>query len=176
MDSHISFDHNDLNCVCQVFEKQCFETEKIPADTLKGTVLTGKVLKTGQEKVRLHLDIDKEQAEDETYEFLWKPVTGNLLYCMPEEGTKAVLYFGKADESTGTVIYNIRENGETGENAEIALKDASFLQMKTTNKLSLLAEGKVQLKGKNVMLLMPLGNVETSLPGHRWRRKKEENR
>lgn len=128
---------------------------------------------------------------------------------MPEEGTKAALYFGKADESTGTVIYNIRENGEecgeisdynnryfttkdrkrmylkpsemgllnmTGENAEIALKDASFLQMKTTNKLSLLAEGKVQLKGKNVMLLMPLGNVETSLPGHRWRRKKEENR
>ena len=188
MDSHISFDHNDLNCVCQVFEKQCFEAEKIPADTLKGTVLTGKILKTGQEKIRLHLDIDKEQAEDETYAFFWKPVTGNLLYCMPEEGTKAALYFEKADESTGTVIYNIRENGEecgetsdyhnryfttkdsksmylkpsemgllnmSGENAEIVLKDVSFLQMKTTNKLSLLAEGRVQLKGKNVTFTTP---------------------
>lgn len=107
---------------------------------------------------------------------------------MPEEGTKAALYFEKADESTGTVIYNIRENGEecgeisdyhnryfttkdskrmylkpsemgllnmSGENAEIVLKDVSFLQMKTTNKLSLLAEGRVQLKGKNVTFTTP---------------------
>lgn len=43
----------------------------------------------------------------------------------------------------------------SGENAEIVLKDVSFLQMKTTNKLSLLAEGRVQLKGKNVTFTTP---------------------
>lgn len=43
----------------------------------------------------------------------------------------------------------------SGQNAEIALKDAAFLQMKAANKLSLLAEGQVQLKGKNVTLTTP---------------------
>ncbi len=188
MEADLSFEQGDLNCRCRIFEKECFETEKLSADTLKGAVLTGKVLKTGQEKVKLHLEIDREQDVDEAYEFCWKPVTGNLFYCMPEEGTKAALYFGKTDESSGTVILNIRENGEacgeledynnryfttedskrmylkpsqmglanlSGQNAEIALKDAAFLQMKTANKLSLLAEGQVQLKGKNVTLTTP---------------------
>lgn len=60
----------------------------------------------------MHLDIDKEQSVEEVFDFPWKPVTGNLFYCMPEEGTKAALYFAKADEGTGEVIYNVRENGE----------------------------------------------------------------
>lgn len=188
MDSEITFEHDALNCKCQVFGKQCFETEVMPADTLKGVVLTGKVLKTEQENIKLHLEIDKGQSVEEAYDFPWKPITGNLFYCMPEEGTKAALYFSKADEGTGAVIYNIRENGdECGEladysnryfttknskrmylkpsemgllnmanqNAEIALKDEALLHMKTSNKLSVLAEGQVELKGKNVTLTTP---------------------
>lgn len=188
LDSQIVFEHDDLNCKCQAFERQCFETEAIPADTLKGAVLTGKVIKTEQENVKLHLDIDKEQSVEEACDFPWKPITGNLFYCMPEEGTKAALYFSKADEGTGAVIYNIRENGEecgeladysnryfttknsrrmylkpsemgllnmVNQNAEIALKDGSLLHMKTSNKLSVLAEGQVELKGKNVTLTTP---------------------
>lgn len=188
MDSQITFEHDDLNCKCQAFEKQCFETEIIPADTLRRVVLTGKVLKTEQENIKLHLDIDKEQSVEEAYDFLWKPITGNLFYCMPEEGTKAALYFAEADEGTGAVIYNIRENGEecgeladynnryfttknskrmylkpsemgllnmTDQNAEITFRDASVLHMKTSNKLSVLAEGQVELKGKNVTLTTP---------------------
>lgn len=188
MDSQVTFEHDDLNCKCQAFEKQCFETEIMPADTLRGVVLAGKVLKTEQEKIKLHLDIDKEQSVEEAYDFPWKPVTGNLFYCMPEEGTKAALYFAEADEGTGAVIYNIRENGEecgeladynnryfttknskrmylkpsemgllnmTNQNAEITFRDASVLHMKTSNKLSVLAEGQVELKGKNVTLTTP---------------------
>lgn len=188
MDSRITFEHDELNCKCQAFEKQCFETEIIPADTLKGAVLTGKVIKTEQENVKLHLDIDREQSVEEAYDFLWKPITGNLFYCMPEVGTKAALYFAKADESTGAVIYNIRENGDecgeladysnryfttknnkrmylrpsemgllnmTDQNAEITFDDAALLHMKTSNKLSILAEGQVELKGKNVTLTTP---------------------
>ena len=179
---------NMLSCTCRVFPEECFEAEKIQADTLRGTVIIGTVLETGQEKVRLHLDIDKEQAKEEAYEFLWKPITGNLFYCMPETGTKAALYFDKNDENDTRVIYNVRENGEEcgeladyndryfttdhskrmylkpseigllnmkDQNAEIAMKDASLINLKTSNQVSILAEGQVELKGKEVTFTAP---------------------
>ncbi len=188
MESQSVLADNMLNCTCKVFPKECFEAEKLPADTLRGTVITGTVLETGQEKVKLHLDIDKEQAKEDAYPFSWKPITGNLFYCMPETGTKAVLYFDKNDEDDTRVIYNIRTNGEEcGEladyndryfttddrkrmylkpsemgllnmeeqNAEIAIKDASLLNMKTNNQISILAERQVELKGKEVICTAP---------------------
>ena len=188
MESQSVLADNMLNCTCKVFPKECFEAEKLPADTLRGTVITGTVLETGQEKVKLHLDIDKEQAKDEAYPFSWKPITGNLFYCMPETGTKAALYFDKNDEDDTRVIYSIRTNGEEcGEladyndryfttddrkrmylkpsemgllnmeeqNAEIAIKDASLLNMKTNNQISILAERQVELKGKEVICTAP---------------------
>ena len=188
MESQSVLADNMLNCTCKVFPKECFEAEKLPADTLRGTVITGTVLETGQEKVKLHLDIDKEQAKEEAYPFSWKPITGNLFYCMPETGTKAALYFDKNDEDDTRVIYNVRTNGEEcGEladyndryfttderkrmylkpsemgllnmeeqNAEIAIKDASLLNMKTNNQISILAEGQVELKGKEVICTAP---------------------
>ena len=188
MESQSVLADNMLNCTCKVFPKECFEAEKLPADTLRGTVITGTVLETGQEKVKLHLDIDKEQAKEEAYPFSWKPITGNLFYCMPETGTKAALYFDKNDEDDTRVIYNVRTNGEEcGEladyndryfttderkrmylkpsemgllnmeeqNAEIAIKDASLLNMKTNNQISILAERQVELKGKEVICTAP---------------------
>lgn len=101
-----------LDIRIRVFPKVCFEEEKIPADTLSGTVLNGVVLKTAGETVKMKLDIDKEQEEGKAYPYPWRPITGNFLYCMPEPGTRAALYFGRAEESSGMVVYNIRENGD----------------------------------------------------------------
>ncbi|MDE7044136.1 MAG: hypothetical protein K2O97_03810, partial [Acetatifactor sp.] len=111
METETVFRQNDLNCACLVFPGECFKAERIPADALRGAVITGKVLETKQEMVRLHLDIDSEQAAGTAYDFPWKPITGNMLYCMPEKGTKAALYFAEDDENSGAVIYNVRENG-----------------------------------------------------------------
>ena len=86
--------------------------ERIPADTLQKAVLTGRVLETKQELVRLHLDMDREQDASKAYWFPWRPITGNLLYCMPEKGTKAGLYITGGEERTAEVVYSIRENGE----------------------------------------------------------------
>lgn len=188
MERKAEFRHNVLICIYRVFPKQCFQVEKLYADTLRGAVIEGEVLETRQEQVKLHLDIDQEQAVSEAYEFPWKPITGNLFYCMPEKGTRAALYFNKNDEEEAAVIYNIRENGETcgdladynnryfttdhskrmylkpsemgllnmtEQNAEIVLQDASLLKVKTSNQLSLLAEGQVELKGKTVTITTP---------------------
>ena len=135
--------------------------------------------------VRLHLDIDREQNAATAWDLPWRPLTGNLLYCMPERGTKAAAYFDKDEEDNITVIYNIRENGETcgeladchdryftadngrklylkptemgllnkkEENAQLTLQDGTLLQAKTCNKMSVLAEGQVELRGKQVIL------------------------
>lgn len=188
METESVLEDNILNCTCQIFPKECFKAEKISADTLRGTVITGTILETGQEKVKMHLDIDKEQVKEEAYRFSWKPITGNLFYCMPETGTKAALYFDKNDENDAKVIYNVRINGDecgelvdyndryfttdnskrmylkpseigllnmTGQNAEIAIKDASLLNMKTSNQISIMAEGQVELKGKEVIFIAP---------------------
>lgn len=188
MEVHAVSVGNVLKCDCLVFPQKCFEAERIPAKTLRGAVLTGKVLETGQERVKLHLDIDKEQAVAEAYEFPWKPITGNLMYCMPEVGTKAALYFDRSEEKDAAVIYSIRENGEwcretadyndrylttdggrrmylkpsemgllnmPEQNARIELKDGAVLNMKTGHKISILAEGQVQMKGKRVTLIAP---------------------
>ena len=188
METEAKFINNVLNCTCLVFPKQCFEVELIPADALKSAVLTGKVLKTEQEKVKLHLEIDKEQEIDGAYKFPWKPITGNLFYSMSEEGSKAALYFSTDEERNAAVIYNIRENGEecgetadcinryfttqhekrmylkpsetglvnlTDQNVEISLKDDSGLQVKSTHKISIMAEGQIELKGRNVKMTAP---------------------
>lgn len=188
MEAETALTDNILTCTCKVFPKECFEAEKIPAETLRGAVITGTVIETGQEKIKLHLDIDSEQAVSEAYRFPWKPITGNLFYCMPEIGTKAALYFDKNDETDTRVIYNIRTNGDecgeltdyndryfttdndkrmylkpsemglinmTGQNAEIAVKDDAYLKMRTSNQISILAEGQVELKGKNVTFTTP---------------------
>ncbi len=102
-----------LNCTCRAFPKQCFVMERIPADTLKGAALTGKIIAAKQEMVKLHLDIDEEQPIETACDFPWKPITGNMLYCMPEKGTRAAAYIDKYQEDNIAVIYNIRENGET---------------------------------------------------------------
>ncbi|MDE6914027.1 MAG: phage late control D family protein, partial [Lachnospiraceae bacterium] len=178
-----------LECTCSVFPKKCFQVEKIPAQTLSGAVLNGRILKTRQETVKMHLDIDMEQPVSEAHEFPWEPITGNMLYCMPEIGTKAALYFDAPEESTGRVIYSIRENSDTcdgvsdhsnkyfttdnrkrmylkpyemglinlkGSNADISIKDGLCLNVSTVNKLSVQADGKVELKGKNVKITTPI--------------------
>lgn len=188
MEATVKFKQQILSCTCRVFPIQCFEKERIHADTLRGRVITGRVLETKQETLRLHLSIDKEQTVEKAYDFLWSPVSGNLLYCMPEKGSRVALYFGENEGNHAAVIYTIRENGEkcseladcrdryfttdhdkrmylkpskmglfnlTDENAEISLEDGSILQMKTTKQVSLLAEGQVELKGKNVVVTTP---------------------
>ena len=172
-------------CTCRLFPAQCFSVERIPADTLKGVTLSGRVLQTGAEMVRLHLDIDREQNTATAWDLPWRPLTGNLLYCMPEKGTKAAAYFDKNEEDNITVIYNIRENGETcgeladchdryftadngrrlyvkpsemgmlnrkEENAQLTLQDGALLQARTCNKMSVSAEGQVELRGNQVIL------------------------
>lgn len=188
MTCEISFKHNSIETCVNVYPLECFQADKIQADRLKGVVIEGEVLQTKGEVLRLHLDIDDEQDVATAYDYPWRPIIGNMLYCMPEKGTKVALYFDKNNEENAKAIYNVRENGEyceeladynnryftsdsekrlymkpaemgflhmENQNAEIAISDSSMLRVKTVNKISILAEGQVQLQAKSVTVTAP---------------------
>lgn len=112
MACEVSFDRNGIETCISAYPKACFTAHRIPAEKLKGVVIAGEVLQTKGEVLRLHLDIDETQDVATAYDYPWRPITGNMLYCMPEKGTKAALYFDKDNEENAKAIYNLRENGE----------------------------------------------------------------
>jgi len=78
---------------------------------LHGLSLIGTVLDTTTEQIKLHFDIDDEQDKETAYWFPYVPQQGNVMYCMPQTGTKAVLKFrGECDDS-GVIIHTYRTNG-----------------------------------------------------------------
>ena len=71
------------------------------------------IVGTQGEQVEVAFDIDKSAAGGNSYGFA--PATGNLMYCMPQKGTKTSLYIGNGDEAQGIATGCIRTNGSTCE-------------------------------------------------------------
>ena len=82
MTCEISFKHNSIETCVNVYPLECFQADKIQADRLKGVVIEGEVLQTKGEVLRLHLDIDDEQDVATAYDYPWRPIIGNMLYCI----------------------------------------------------------------------------------------------
>lgn len=65
---------------------------------LKGLALEGKVLSIKNQFLRLHLDIDEYQEAEQAFPYPYVPITGNIMYAMPEVGSKVALYFPDGKE------------------------------------------------------------------------------
>ena len=78
-----------------------------------GMSFVGSIVGTQGEQVEVAFDIDKTAAGGKRYGFA--PATGNLMYCMPQKGTKTALYIGNGDEAQGIATGCIRTNGSTCE-------------------------------------------------------------
>ena len=78
-----------------------------------GMSFVGEVTAACGERVELAFDMDRASAGGNSYGFA--PATGNLMYCMPQVGTKAALYLGSGNEAQGVVSGCIRTNGASCE-------------------------------------------------------------
>ena len=78
-----------------------------------GMSFVGAIVGTQGEQVEVAFDIDQTAAGGNRYGFA--PATGNLMYCMPQKGTKTSLYIGNGDEAQGIATGCIRTNGSTCE-------------------------------------------------------------
>ncbi len=61
--------------------------------------------------MQLELDIDSGRSGQPCYSWTWVPTTGNLMYMMPQAGTRVSLYF-KGDEEESAIAVNCIRSGE----------------------------------------------------------------
>ena len=92
-----------LGSKCQFMETKQYN-EKIA-----GMSLEGDVVKTDKQAVYLRLTIDGQDAIGQ-YPYPWAPLSGNIMYCMPQIGTKASLYFPDHDEKNAIAVNSIHIN------------------------------------------------------------------
>ena len=89
---------------------------------LKGLFLAGTVAWRDRETVKVELDIDRNwrscQETENLYAFDYVPVSGNLLYAMPEVGARVRLYFPEEKESSGMATESIPEQQKFPESSE----------------------------------------------------------
>ena len=90
-------------------KKQLIQFPKIYNDKISGRVINGEVLESNKEKLKVKLDIDSTQNAGSAYEYKYTPFSGNIMYSMPEKGSKVSLYFNNND-SIGTIINCLRTN------------------------------------------------------------------
>lgn len=114
-EKHAAMEKNELIFTYTLGKEQLVSTNKIFNPVFAGMSILGKVLETGGETVKLHLDIDKEQEKATAYPYIWSPDTSSVMYCMPKVGTTVSLYFSNEDETSGRAVNCIRENGSTCE-------------------------------------------------------------
>ena len=93
-----------------------------------GMSFVGSIVGTQGEQVEVAFDIDKSAAGGNSYGFA--PATGNLMYCMPQKGTKTSLYIGNGDEAQGIATGCIRTNGSTCEGTTIESNGGLVLMAK----------------------------------------------
>ena len=78
---------------------------------LKGASFEGTVLERKEERIKVHLDIDDEQDMNRAHFYPWLPEHGNMMYCMPEEGSKVRLVIAGEDERGAIGACCVRQNG-----------------------------------------------------------------
>ncbi len=78
---------------------------------IRGVSLEGTVLERMDENVRVHLDMDEVQEQESAYWYPWMPEHGNMVYCMPEEGSRIRLLIPGEDEREAVGIHCVRHNG-----------------------------------------------------------------
>ena len=88
----------------------CFRAEYINNLDMCGLVLSGKACNIKENGIMIQFDIDQEQNSIAAYEYPWKTITGNLLYCMPEEGSKVLVNMNDDEGTEARAISCLKSN------------------------------------------------------------------
>lgn len=108
---------------------------------LAGTSLKGNVIDRENESVRVHLDIDKDPPKESDILFNYAPLTGNIMYALPEVGTAVSLYFPTAEESEGIAVESFHK--------KILYPDGSVKCLSTyENKMIKMNQSSLEFKGE----------------------------
>lgn len=85
-----------------------------PNRKIAGVSLQGEVERTEGESVYIKLDIDGSGGKA-AHPYPWAPATGSLMYCMPQPGTRACVYFPDCDEANAEAVSSVRSGKQCPE-------------------------------------------------------------
>lgn len=113
--------------------KYRFMKAEQPNCKITGASLKGTIERTEKETVYIKLDVDGENGKA-IYPYQWRPATGNLMYCMPQAGTKANLYFPDCHEGNAYAVSSIRMGSacpefENAQNRVFTTEHGKLLQL-----------------------------------------------
>ena len=148
------------------------KTSRISNQKISGMSLLGTVLGCERETVRLCLDIDAGYQAHNSYAWKWAPTTGNVMYMMPQTGTRVSLYFKGEEESSAMAVNCIRNGGgcagadyrnktlktEHGMQLQLNQEDVEIITLK--NKVMLDDLNGINISGSGTLHVMAIGNVE----------------
>ncbi len=106
---HDSLKNGLLSRRCLLKQESGICREKKYQEKLQGISLSGVVREVKSDRIRLHLDIDTNGKGEILH---WYPWHRNDWFCMPEIGSKAMLYIPMKDESMAYVTDIRRLDGE----------------------------------------------------------------
>ncbi|MDH6351168.1 MULTISPECIES: late control protein [unclassified Brevibacillus] len=109
--------------VCAVPE--AVKQTKLYNKAIIGAAIDGKVIQIGRNQVKLHLNMDKKQEPSKAQWFPYAAEGNQILYLMPELGSKVKLYFPSDDEDDGMVMNSVRHapKGAAVEKQERQMQD-----------------------------------------------------
>ena len=173
------FDRGEL--IFRYLLKDSVKKSIIYNNKFMGLGLTGTVLETRCEQVRVALDIDNGNSTGKFF-YDWYPETGNALYTMPETGAHILLYFGSKDEREGfaahclpgTAKYKRKYQNRfihtnEGNSAQLYKEDVSFsnsgrsslsvgddfVSVRDSGKITVSAQNAIKVNAKRVIISTP---------------------
>ncbi|AZK48552.1 deaminase domain-containing protein [Paenibacillus lentus] len=111
---------------------------------IQGVALEGRVMKRGNNMVKVHLDIDHDPDERGNWWFPYSPEGNNIFHCMPEEGARIKVYFPEGTEKKAIAINSVR-----GKNDE--MKSRTVFQKPTTKVFHMPGDAKMELGEDGVL-------------------------
>ena len=134
----------------KVCREGSIKTKKLYNDEIQGLVVSGEVTDVCDEDVFVKFSFDSG-LEKSRHRFEWLPITGNVLYCMPEVGSKVKVYFGDSNEGKNTFAIECEnESSFDNEVKGIITKEGKAMYIKD-NGIEFKAENKANIYGKNIL-------------------------
>ncbi|AZK48579.1 hypothetical protein [Paenibacillus lentus] len=124
---------------------------------IQGVALEGRVMKRGNNMVKVHLDIDHDHDERGNWWFPYSPEGNNIFHCMPEEGARIKVYFPEGTEKKAIAINSVRGRSEE-------MKSRTVFQKPTTKVFHMPGEAKMELGEDGV--LFEKNTVSLTLDGN----------
>lgn len=156
--------------IYKLCDKQYIKSTQKFNENITGLVISGKIMDVKEEHIYVKSDID---CSDCVFPFVWMPITGNVMYCMPEVNSRVQLYFGDREESkmvfTSDMVDYIEKSkrGLITEDKKEMSVDESFVKcgglsmlslssalinFGSVEKLNINAKGKIKIEAQMISL------------------------